>query len=416
MKACLMTIGDEILIGQIVDTNSVWMAQKLNDLGIAVFEMLSVSDTQEHIVSGLDRALAYADIVLITGGLGPTKDDITKNVLADYFGTALEFRADIYEQLTTFLQKRGVAVVDAIKNMAMLPQNCTIFPNQKGMAAAMWFEKDDKVVVSMPGVPYEMINFMETAILSQLQQRFQLPAIYHHTTITVGLGESIIAEKISPIEDSLPSYIKLAYLPSLGTVRLRLSARGSDYAFLQQTTNDIAQQIHDTLTEKYILGTGEDKLETVIGQLLLANNATMATAESCTGGQIAQKITSIAGASRYFKGGFVVYSNELKTQLLNVQDTTLKQHEAVSEATVIEMANNTIKNLHCDYAIAVSGIAGPDGGTAEKPVGTIWIAVANRQKTITQLLQTARPHRDINIELASNLALNQLRKLILGLL
>lgn len=416
MKACLMTIGDEILIGQIVDTNSAWMARKLNDLGIAVFEMLSVSDTQEHIISGLDRALTQSDIVLITGGLGPTKDDITKNVLANYFGTELVFRADIYEQLTTFLRKRGVVVVDAIKNMAMLPQNCTIFPNQKGMAAAMWFEKDGKVVISMPGVPYEMINFMETVILSQLQQRFQLPAIYHHTTITVGLGESIIAEKISHIEDSLPSYIKLAYLPSLGTVRLRLSARGSNYAFLQQTTNDIAQQIHDTLTPKYVLGTGEDKLETVIGQLLLANNATMATAESCTGGQIAQKITSIAGASCYFKGGVVVYSNELKTQLLNVQTTTLEQHGAVSEATVIEMANNTIKNLQCDYAIAVSGIAGPDGGTAEKPVGTIWIAVANRQKTITQLLQTARPHRDINIELASNLAINQLRKLILGLL
>ncbi|MBK9462590.1 MAG: competence/damage-inducible protein A [Sphingobacteriales bacterium] len=415
MNCTLLTIGDEILIGQIVDTNSAWMAKQLNAIGIRVAEIISLSDSQQHIVEGLDRALAQSDIVLITGGLGPTKDDITKNVLADYFQSDLTFYPHIYAQLEEYLKRRGIAVVDAIHQMAMLPTKCQVIQNQKGMAAAMWFEQAGKVVVSMPGVPYEMIHFMEQSVLPMLADRFKLPAIYHHTLQCAGLGESVIAQKIEAIEDALPPHIKLAYLPSLGVVRLRLSASGDNYNALKADVLPIVEQIKNALTTKYLFAEGDETLPQTIAKLLLAKNATLATAESCTGGLIAHKITAIAGASSYFMGGVVTYSNQLKTQLLGVKPTTLDQYGAVSEQTVTEMAQGTIERLGVDYSIAVSGIAGPGGGTPDKPVGTIWVAVASKNKTRSKLFNYGRPHRDVNIELAANMALNELRKLLLDL-
>ena len=414
MNCTLLTIGDEILIGQIVDTNSAWMAKKLNAIGVHIAEIVSLSDSRQHIIDGLDHALAQSDIVLITGGLGPTKDDITKNVLADYFKSELAFYPHIYQQLEEYLTRRGIAVVDAIRQMAMLPAKCQVIQNQKGMAAAMWFEHEGKVVVSMPGVPYEMIDFMEQSVLPMLVNRFKLPAIYHHTLQCAGLGESVIAEKIEAIEDALPPHIKLAYLPSLGVVRLRLSASGANELALKNEVLPIVAQIKNILTTKYVFAEGDETLPVTIANLLLAKKATLATAESCTGGLIAHKITAVAGASGYFMGGVVTYSNALKMQLLGVSQATLDQYGAVSEQTVTEMAQGTIARLGVDYSIAVSGIAGPDGGTPEKPVGTIWVAVANKKQVVTKMFNFARSHRDVNIELSATLALNELRKLILS--
>lgn len=416
MNCTLLTIGDEILIGQIVDTNSAWMAQQLNALGVGVAEIISLSDQREHIIDGLNRALQQSNLVLITGGLGPTKDDITKNVLADYFQSELVFVPHIYEQLSDYLQKRNIAVVDAIRQMAMLPAKCEVITNTKGMAAAMWFEHDGKVVVSMPGVPFEMKNFMTRDVLPRIAQRFSLPTICHLTLQVAGIGESVIAQKIESVENSLPAHIKLAYLPSMGVVRLRLSGRGNDAAALDAEVRRYGQQISNILTPKYVFAAGDTTLTQAIAQLLIERQASMSVAESCTGGLLMHKLTADAGASAYFMGGVVPYTNALKQQLLGVPHATIEQHGAVSEATVLAMAQNTLERLNTDYSIAISGIAGPTGGTPDKPVGTVWVAVASRQRAVAQLYNFARTHRDINIELSANMALNQLRKFLLDLI
>ncbi len=417
MKAGIITIGDEILIGQIIDSNSARMGQMLNQIGVKVDEILSVSDHAPHITDALQRALSRTDIVLITGGLGPTKDDITKKTLADFWGAKLIFKDDLWQPIATFLNKRGIPALESAKVMAQIPDNCEALPNGKGLAPALWFEPDEghKIVVSMPGVPHEMVYFMENYVLPRLKARFQLPVICHHNILTAGMAESLIAEKIAHIENQLPPHIKLAYLPSYGIVRLRLSATGLDDQILQNEVKHWANQITNTLTPKYVFGEGNITLETAIGQLLKQQKAYVALAESCTGGLIARQITEHSGASDYFKGGAVVYSNELKQQLLGVKPETLDAYGAVSEQTVVEMAQGTLKYLKADYAIAVTGIAGPDGGSTQKPVGTIWIAVANHQRTVAQCFNFART-RDINQQMAANVGLNQLRKLILNLL
>jgi nicotinamide-nucleotide amidase len=415
MRATLLTIGDEILIGQITNTNAVWMAQQLNSIGITVYEMLSVSDNAEHIKTAFDHALAKSDIVLVTGGLGPTKDDITKTTLADYFKANLVFDPQIWADIESYLTRRGHPILEAAKVMALIPDCCQALPNKHGLAPAMWFERDKgKVLIAMPGVPQEMMKFMELDVLPRLQTQFQLPVIVHHTIMTAGIAESSLAQKIEDIEDSLPAHIKLAYLPAYGVVRLRLSGSGNNRKAIEQEIAQYAQAIYDRLYPKYAFGTDNDTLESVLGELLVAQNANLALAESCTGGFIAHKITSVPGSSRYFEGSVVTYSYDLKQQLLGVKPETLAQYGAVSEQTVCEMAQGTIQNLHVAYAIAVSGIAGPGGATPDKPVGTVWIAVANRETVKAKRFEFART-RDINIQMSSNIALNELRKFIMGI-
>lgn len=412
MKASILNIGDEILIGQIVNTNAASMAQLLNSIGIGIREMLTVSDDGQHIRQGLDRALSHSDIVLITGGLGPTKDDITKKVLADYFGANLVFDETIWSEICQNLNKRGFPILDSLRIMAMIPDNCTALRNGKGQAPAMWWEHMGKIVVSMPGVPHEMMYFMQEEVLKRLAAQFELPTIVHHTILTAGIAESVLAQKIESVEDNLPPHIKLAYLPAYGTVRLRLTGHGNSKETLEQEVGQYAAQIKQILYPKYAFGEGNETLETVVGNLLKAKNALLGTAESCTGGLIAQKITAHAGSSTYYKGGVVAYSNALKISLLGVNPDTLEQYGAVSEQTALEMAQGTIDRLQCDYALAVTGIAGPGGGSTQKPVGTTCFALASRTRKIAYTINFART-RDINQAMAATVALNMMRRFII---
>lgn len=412
--ATLLTIGDEILIGQTVDTNSAWMGMELNKVGIKVHEIITVSDTAEHIKEAVHKGFQTSDIVLTTGGLGPTKDDVTKKTLADYFGVKLVFQPEILIELETYFTKRGLPLLESTKSLALLPENCEVIRNRRGTAAAMWFEHKEKVLVSMPGVPYEMKDFMEHVVLRRLVKQFNGPTIIHKTLMVAGLGETVIAEKIKAVEDALPTHIKLAYLPNMAIVKLRLSAMGEDQEKLRKEVELIAQQLKDILYPKYIFSDEQVDFAAHIGQLLVAKKATVGLAESCTGGLIAHRLTSNAGSSAYFKGGIVAYSNALKQNLLGVKATTLAERGAVSEQTVREMVAGVLQKMETDYAVAVSGIAGPGGGTAEKPVGTIWVAVGNQEKIIAKKYQFARD-RAINIGLTTTFALVQLRRLILGI-
>ena len=415
MKVTIISIGDELLIGQTINTNAAWMGQKLNEVSIKVHETISISDTAEHIKSSLHKALQTSDAVLITGGLGATKDDITKKALADYFGSKMVFHQELWQELKAYLKKRGrLQVAENLKSLAMIPDNCELIRNLRGTAAAMWFAHEKKVVVSMPGVPHEMKDFMERIVISRLQKEFHTPKIIHENLICCGISENIISQRIAHIEDNLPSYIKIAYLPNMGIVRVRISATGNDAKKLAAEVAIVKTQIENVIGTKYVFGTKKDKIEEVIGRLLIAQNKKMAIAESCTGGRIAHQMTLIAGCSQYFEGSLVAYSNNIKQTFLGVKKETLEKYGAVSQQTAAEMALGTIKKFDVDYALAVTGIAGPGGGTAEKPVGTVWIAVANRSKVYTRLFTFART-RDINIRLTSNIALNLLRRIILGI-
>ena len=406
MLAEIITIGDELLIGQVVDTNSAWIAEQLNLIGIRVHQITSISDNQEHILQTLEEASARAQLILITGGLGPTKDDITKQTLCKYFDTSLIFSHEAYKNIENLFYHRGVKVTEVNRQQAMVPANCKVLPNVNGTAPCMWFEKDNRIYISMPGVPFEMKAIMEQEVLPLLIHKHK-QVIIHRTILTEGVGESMLASIIEPWEDALPDFIKLAYLPQPGMVRLRLTAYGKAREVLQNAINRAENELFP-LAGKYIFGFDDDTLESVVGQLLRQKGKTLSTAESCTGGNIAQLITSIAGSSDYFKGSVVAYSNEIKEKLLGVPHQTLLDYGAVSEQTVIAMAEGIRERFDTDYSIAVSGIAGPGGGTDEKPVGTTWIAVA------TPAGSTARKfllgdHRGRNIRKASVSALNMLR-------
>ncbi len=417
LQATIITIGDEILIGQTVDTNSAFLGEELSVIGIGVREIISVADQRDRIVSALGRAMQQSDIVLLTGGLGPTKDDITKATLAAYFDTELVLNEAIYAEIEAYMKKRGRPMMDSVKSLAMLPEDCTVIRNHVGTCAAMWFERAGKVVVSMPGVPHEVKDLMNRNILPKLKETFDTPSIIHHTIKCVGLGETIVAAKIESVESALPAHIKLAYLPSKGVLRLRLSGMGTDEEGLKGEVKDYADQIWDIMHPKYafVNGDANKQLEEHIGELLLEREATMATAESCTGGAIAAKIVSIAGSSRYFEGGIVSYSNALKHTALSVDMDTIEEFGAVSEEVVTQMVFGAIGRTGADYAVAVSGVAGPGGGSKEKPVGTVWIATAHKSGRIfAKRYQLART-RAINIALTTNLALAQLRWQILEL-
>jgi nicotinamide-nucleotide amidase len=411
VRAEIITIGDEILFGQIVDTNTQWIGTQLTDIGIRPARKTSVGDNRQDILDAFAQASQRVDVVIVTGGLGPTRDDITKHTFCEYFGTELEINQDALALITEFFAKRGRAMTELNIQQAALPKNCTYIPNLWGTAPGMWFEKDGVIYISLPGVPYEMKSLMEFEILPRLKARFSTHIIQHKSIRTIGIGESFLAEKISAWEDALPEHIKLAYLPHFGQVRLRLTGTGTDQEVLDK---ELAEQVALVLPliEEHVFGYDSDELETVIGTLLMNSNATIGTAESCTGGYVANQITSIAGSSRYYQGSVVSYSNDVKMNVLGVSRETLEAYGAVSEQTAREMAEGARRLLNTTFAISTTGIAGPDGGTEEKPVGTVWIACATPEETFTQLL-TLRNNRKINIELTCSYALNLLRKTIL---
>jgi nicotinamide-nucleotide amidase len=410
MFAEIITIGDEILIGQIVDTNSAWMGKELNKIGISVKQITSVSDNADHIMQALDEAQQRATIILITGGLGPTKDDITKLTLAKYFNMPLRRDQETLANVTAIFAKFNRPMIDVNIKQADVPDGCTVIQNKNGTAPCMWFEVNGKIFVSMPGVPFEMMYLMEDEILPRLKKSFDLPYIVHQTILTTGIGESFLAQQIETIEDSLPDYIKLAYLPKLGQVRLRLSAIGTDENKLKSAVDNYAQEIIAAI-KPYVAAADDIALEKAILDLMKANGLTLSTAESCTGGYISHLITQHAGSSAVFAGGAVTYSYELKESVLGVKNETLKTFGAVSEQTVKEMAEGAIKQFKTDYAIAVSGIAGPDGGMPGKPVGTVWIAIASKNNVIAKLF-TFTNKRIQNIERSATAALTMLLNLL----
>lgn len=406
-KAELITIGDEILYGQIVDTNSQWMSQELDKVGIKTIRKTTISDDRQEILSAFAEAEKRADIVLITGGLGPTNDDLTKPCLAEYFDCGLEMHEEALEEVATFFKNRGLELTDLNRKQAELPTCCEYVPNKLGTAPGMWFERNGKVFVSMPGVPHEMKKMMVATIIPKLQEIFQTEVIFHKLIKTVGIGESWLSEKIKDWEHSLPEHIKLAYLPSIGQVKLRLTATGEDKEQLKQEVNAQIEKLKE-YAGKYIFGYDQDQIEEVVGRLLKEQGKTIALAESCSGGYVTHLITSVAGSSQYYQGSVVPYHNDLKIKVLGVEKSTIEAHGAVSEETVTEMSNNVRKLFDADIGIATSGIAGPDGGTPDKPVGTVWIAFADGEQTITKKLQLTKD-RNINIKATAVAILNLVR-------
>ncbi|MGE4568756.1 MAG: competence/damage-inducible protein A [Bacteroidales bacterium] len=376
ITAELITIGDEILIGQIVDTNSAWMAEHLNDMGIWVSRIVSIGDSADEISGALSDASQRAHIVLITGGLGPTRDDITKSVMASWFNTTLVSDAASLQRIELYLQKRGVAMNPLNVKQAEVLQSCTVIPNYCGTAPGMWMDKEGVIFVSMPGVPSEMTSMMESEVLPRLRERFSLPFIRHKKIVTSGIGESDLALLIQEWELALPSHIRLAYLPTAGYVKLRLTAKGDSVLLLE---NELEQQTEalQHIAGRYILGQEAESPEALLAKRLVDKGLTLSVAESCTGGYLSHRFTALPGASAWYRGGVVAYHNQVKHTILGIPEQRLETYGAVSRETVEAMAVSVREMMGSHYAIAISGVAGPSGGTAVKPVGTVWIAVAS---------------------------------------
>ncbi|MBC7913945.1 MAG: competence/damage-inducible protein A [Pyrinomonadaceae bacterium] len=406
MLAEIITIGDEILIGQIVDTNSAWIAQKLNQSGIRVKQITSVSDDREHILEALTTASKRATIVIITGGLGPTKDDITKTTLTEYFKVGIKRDEATLQNVTKIFARYKRPLLEVNIRQADVPENCKVLLNTNGTAPGMWFDEAGVVYVSMPGVPFEMMYLVEEEVLPRLKKRFNLDSIVHRTILTAGIGESFLAETIADIEESLPVHLKLAYLPKLSQVRLRLSAYGGDELQLNAEIQLYMSKIVDKLGE-FVVATEDITIEKAILDYMGERNLTLSVAESCTGGYLSHIFTQHPGSSTVFLGGAVTYSNDLKVKILDVSEQIILQYGAVSEETVKEMACGALSKFNSDYAIAISGIAGPDGGTPDKPLGTVWISVAGKKKIVAKKFQFGS-RRLQNIERASVSALTLL--------
>ncbi|MGV3767724.1 MAG: CinA family nicotinamide mononucleotide deamidase-related protein [Chitinophagaceae bacterium] len=414
INAAIITIGDELLIGQTIDTNSAWIAQALNQIGISVKRRVAVGDQKEAIIQALDEERRNAAVILLTGGLGPTADDITKPLLCDYFGGKMVVneakRAHIIHLFSEVLKR---PIIERNLKQAEVPDVCTVLLNERGTAPGMWFEQDGKIFISMPGVPFEMMGIMNEDVLPRLREKFALPPVLHRSIVTAGIGESFLAEKIAGFEAALPPHIKLAYLPNFGMVKLRLSTTGSADTNAEQELETLHGQLQEAV--KDVMVVAEDlTIQQYITRLLNEKGATMSTAESCTGGYIAHIITAIPGSSQVYKGSVVTYANEAKMNVLGVKQETLKAFGAVSEPTVQEMAKGALHLLQTTYTVAVSGIMGPDGGSPKKPVGTVCIATGNAERVYTQTYHL-RYARERNIEQTAVLALNQLRRFILGL-
>lgn len=417
MTAHLLTIGDEILIGQITDTNSAWMSRALNAAGIVVNGKSSVGDTAQAIQQGIEHAARHADVVIMTGGLGPTKDDVTKKTLADLFQSPLAFHPETYDRIAAYFRKIGRETPEVMKQQATLPVNADILPNQVGTASGMWFEQNGKVFISLPGVPFEMEYLMSNEVIPRLRERFAAQPIVHRTLQTAGVGESDIARRIEAFEDALPEHIKLAYLPALGQVRLRLTGvwlgevKADSEAVLNRQLEEKIRELH-ALIPDVVFGKENETLQEVVGNILRARKLQLTLAESCTGGYLAHLITSIAGASDYFPGSVVAYSYDMKTKHLGVKKETLERFGAVSEETAREMVAGVLGAFNADIALSVTGIAGPGGGTPDKPVGTVWMAVSDGSRTKARKFLFGRD-REKNIHLSSVHALNMLYKFLI---
>jgi len=411
MKAEIITIGDEILIGQIVDTNSAWIAEQFNLHGVEIHQITSVHDDKEHIKNAIQEAEKNVDLVLLTGGLGPTKDDITKNVLAEYFNTKLVLHEPTLEHIRERFKRRNIDLNKLNREQALVPETCTVLPNKAGTAPGLWFDKNDTIVVSIPGVPFEMQYLVENEILPRLKKNGKTKAIYHRTVQTQGLPESMLAEKIEQWESALPQNIKLAYLPNPMSVRLRLSAMGSDVNQLKEQVEQEIESLKKIIPD-HIFGYDRETLAEIIGENLKKSGRSLSIAESCTGGFISHLITSVPGSSEYFNGSVIAYSNAIKSNVLNVSQSSLMEHGAVSEQVARDMVQGVKNVFNTDYAVATTGIAGPDGGTAEKPVGTIWIAISGKNETIAKKYVFG-DNRERNIIRSSQTALQMLRHLIL---
>lgn len=406
----VITIGDEILYGQITDTNTQWISAEIDKVGIKTIRKTSIGDQESQILGILEEGFSRADILLMTGGLGPTKDDITKKTIAKYFNDTLEINKDAEAFVKDFFEKRGRPFTEINRQQAALPTQCTYLPNITGTAPGMWFEHNGKILVSMPGVPVEMKYLIEHEVIPRLKAFFELPVIEHHIISTIGIGESFLAETIEEWEDQLPEHIRLAYLPSFSQVRLRLTGFGDDRKIIQEQIRIEAEKVKP-LIASYIFSESNQTIAEAVGELLKSKNATLGVAESCTGGNIAHMITLIPGSSAFFLGGVVSYSNDAKMNVLKVKQETLTNFGAVSEQTVKQMAEGVRITMGSTYGIATSGIAGPDGGTADKPVGTVWIAVSDGKTTEARLLKLGK-QREVNIEYSSVAALNLLRRFI----
>lgn len=411
-QASIITIGDELLIGQVIDTNSAWMAQELNKAGIRVCRRVAVGDVWDEIWDALDEESKHADIILITGGLGPTADDITKPLLCKYFNCQLVVDEKALANVTYLFEtvfRRPVT--DRNTKQAEVPDTCTVIQNKRGTAPGMWFEKDGKIFMSMPGVPHEMKGMITDDVIPALLKKFSFPHIAHRTLLTFGIGESMLADLIIEFEEALPAHVKLAYLPNYGLVRLRLTATGTNANEIEKEVDSLFATLQ-ALVKEYMVTNLDEPMEDVVAKLLLERKKTVSTAESCTGGYIAHLITAKPGASAYYDGSVVSYSYKAKEDLLGVDKNTLETLGAVSEDIVIQMAKGALQNIGTDYTIAVSGIMGPGGGTGDKPVGTVWVAVGDNNKIVTQKFHF-RFDRERNIMLTAMNALNLLRKFIL---
>ena len=413
MFAEIITIGDEILIGQIIDTNSAFIASELNNIGISVYQITSVQDDKAHILDALKEARSRARIVIITGGLGPTKDDITKHTFCEFFNDTLIQNKEVLAHIESLFKKYiSTPISDINREQALVPSKAQVLHNSYGTAPGMWMEEDDHVFISMPGVPYEMKNLMTNQVLPKLIKKYKRPFIIHKTIMTYGLGESAIAERIATVEDNLPNFIKLAYLPNLGKVRLRLTAKGKDKEVLQNGIKAVSAELYKLIGD---IITGEEEegtIEAVIGKLLTAKKLTMATAESFTGGKIAEQVTSVPGASAYFVGSLVCYATRTKINILKVPEKLIKKHSVVSAEVAAAMASNIREMMKSDFGVATTGNAGPTKGDSDAPIGTVYIAIASEKGVEVQEFAMGN-HRIRIVQKGVHKALEMLQKEIL---
>ena len=411
MDVAIITIGDELLIGQVVDTNSAWLGKILNENGFKVVYKVAIGDNEGDIMSAIDAANRVAPLILVTGGLGPTKDDITMRTLCEYYGCKLVFSEETYQNIDRIFAKNGRSMNELTRNQAIVPDGCVVIQNRMGTAPCTWFERDNHILISMPGVPLEMKWLMTNEILPRLKKRFKQDLhILHRTFWVNGYAESALAIRLSDFENNLPDFVKLAYLPQLGIIRLRLSAYAQIEKEAEEAFNTLQQQLEELLKDN-IMPDGDKTPEVIAGEKLRNLGQTIGTAESCTGGSIAALLTSVAGSSDYFVGSVVAYANNVKQNILGVSESDLKHYGTVSRQVVEQMAKGALRVLGCDWAIATSGIAGPGGGTPEKPVGTIWIAVANRNEAISNEYHF-NTIREQNVQRTVNIALMQLLEML----
>ena len=413
MKAELITIGDEILIGQIINTNAVFLAKELNKIGIEIAQITSISDQKEHIIEALDASTKRAEVVILTGGLGPTKDDLTKHTLCEYFNDTLIENEEILAHIEEIFKKYiNTPINNQNRQQALLPSKATIFKNDHGTASGMWFEKKGQVIISLPGVPFEMKSLMNQSVIPQLQKHFIRPFILHKTIMTYGLGESAIAERIEAWENNLPQTIKLAYLPNIGRVRIRLSSVGSDEEILKNTINSEIEKLLPLINDIFVGFEDETSLEIQIKEGFVRQQKTLALAESCTGGEIASRLTQVAGASEYFKGCAVAYHTQSKTDLLGVSEALINKYSVVSEEVASAMAENVRKKFNATVGLSTTGNAGPSKGDSDAEIGTVWIAIAIQDKIVTKKFLFGR-HRERVIGKSVNKALELLMNQII---